>query len=246
MIIPKKIHQLWLNKNIKSYPKSYDKYINTWKIDNYEYKLWNFDECIELIKNNFNEKIYNTFIKIKPDICKCDLARFCIVYIYGGLYVDLNVECLNKNIEFFLKNKEIILYQEPEHHNTLGYKKLFNGIFASIPKNKFIYDWIDKMCDYMIYNNYGSVYSVHYTTGPISFYHFYENYKNKPRLSNFCETLSKINDGTMNQECLNKEFYAIKNWGNKTSWILSDKLGNFIFLLLIIVFILLILLIFIL
>jgi len=60
-----------------------------------KYKLWCGEELRDLIRHNFDANVLGAFDTLKPYSYKCDLARFCLLYVYGGLYVDLAVRLLN-------------------------------------------------------------------------------------------------------------------------------------------------------
>jgi hypothetical protein len=74
---------------------------------NYEIDFSLDDDCINFLKNNFNEYIVNLFITIKEGMIKADLWRLCKLYINGGIYADvdlvpyLNIDTLNKDITFY-------------------------------------------------------------------------------------------------------------------------------------------------
>jgi hypothetical protein len=79
-----------------------------------EYRFINFEEGKEIIINNFN---YDEPLKTKilycldhfPRYChKSDLLRYCLLYIYGGVYIDVDLqplisfsEMLTDNVDFF-------------------------------------------------------------------------------------------------------------------------------------------------
>ena len=56
-----------------------------------EYHLWSGEEIRSFIKNNFDNDVLSSFNKLKAYAFKCDLARYCIMYYYGGLYFDLSI-----------------------------------------------------------------------------------------------------------------------------------------------------------
>ena len=60
-----------------------------------EYKLWCGEELYDLLRHNFDADVARAFDTLKPYSYKCDLARFCLLYLYGGLYLDLAVRLLN-------------------------------------------------------------------------------------------------------------------------------------------------------
>tara|TARA_R110002020_G_scaffold56888_3_gene156966 strand:+ start:460 stop:1158 length:699 start_codon:yes stop_codon:yes gene_type:complete len=108
-MIPKKIHQIFFNwgkpiNEIELFKKS----IETLKKENpeFEHKLWNEDECLEMVKNNFPEYLY-FYLKLRHNIQRVDFARFCILYIEGGFYIDLDMHCI-KNFTPLLNNKLIL------------------------------------------------------------------------------------------------------------------------------------------
>lgn len=88
-MIPKVIHYCWFGGN--PLPKSAQKCIRSWKkyFPDYEIKEWNeqnFDvNCIRYTQEAYERKKY-AFVS--------DYARFYILYQYGGLYFDTDVEVI--------------------------------------------------------------------------------------------------------------------------------------------------------
>jgi hypothetical protein len=62
---------------------------------NEEYHLYSGEELEEIIKNNFDNDVFTAYKKLKPYACRADLARYCLLYLYGGLYIDLNIKFIN-------------------------------------------------------------------------------------------------------------------------------------------------------
>ncbi len=96
-MIPKIIHYCWIGN--KPLPKLAKKCIASWKkiMPDYEIKLWN--------ENNYdfqkNEFMRNAYVNKKWAFVS-DYARFDIIYNYGGIYLDTDVEVL-KTFDEFLK-----------------------------------------------------------------------------------------------------------------------------------------------
>lgn len=88
-MIPKVIHYCWFGRN--PLPESAMKCINSWKIyfPDYDIKEWNEDNfdinIIPYTKEAYDAKKY-AFVS--------DYARFWILYHYGGLYFDTDVEVI--------------------------------------------------------------------------------------------------------------------------------------------------------
>ena len=70
----------------------------------YKTEFYTNEECNEFIKNNFSERIYNAYTNISDDYgaCKADLFRYLIVYLKGGIYLDIK-SVIVKNIDSILE-----------------------------------------------------------------------------------------------------------------------------------------------
>ena len=64
--------------------------INKWKLSNpdFEHRYYSSDR-LSFIKENFEEKVYRAYCRIIKAY-KADLWRYCILYNYGGFYVDID------------------------------------------------------------------------------------------------------------------------------------------------------------
>jgi len=80
-----------------------------WKALNKEYDIdFSLDHhCIDFLKTYFNEHIVNLFITLPLGMYKADLWRLCKLYIYGGIYADvdlvpyIDIDSLDKDISFY-------------------------------------------------------------------------------------------------------------------------------------------------
>jgi hypothetical protein len=100
-----------VNKTIyMTYKKNVPDIVFTrWKVLNKEYKFdLSFDnDCIRFLEQNFNDYIANLFSKIPQGMYKADLWRLCKLYIYGGVYADidlvpyLDIDKLDKDVTFY-------------------------------------------------------------------------------------------------------------------------------------------------
>ncbi len=80
-----------------------------WKLLNKDYsiELSLDDDCIHFLRNNFNNYVADLFLKIPIGMYKADLWRLCKLYIYGGVYADvdlvpyLNIDTLDKDVTFY-------------------------------------------------------------------------------------------------------------------------------------------------
>lgn len=174
-LIPREINFMWLSKTTNEMPNKHDKHIKTFKQYNPDYhiKFWNLDNTRDTIKEHLPE-FYESFMEAQPWISKCDFARFCIIYIYGGIYSDLDFYC-NRNLDSLIINKDHIFAYEPIQH---GKDYLYNGFFAAAPKSEFIYGWLETMAARIT-----SLHDVLFKTGPIGLGVYYNSLQNRPQIT---------------------------------------------------------------
>lgn len=101
-MIPKIIHFCWFGN--KKIPKEYKRYIATWKKYCPEYKIYCWTEKKYNIKKN---KFMQTAYQNRKWGFVPDYARLDIIYHYGGIYLDTDVEVL-RNLDDLLKNKMFV------------------------------------------------------------------------------------------------------------------------------------------
>lgn len=124
-MIPKTIHYCWFGGNPKS--KLIKKCIKSWKkyCPDYEIKEWN--------ERNFNVNI-NDYVKEAYQEKKwafvSDYARLWIVYNYGGIYLDTDVELI-RSLNNLLDNKSFFGSEDNQHINTgLGFGAEKNNVLV--------------------------------------------------------------------------------------------------------------------
>lgn len=69
--------------------------IGTWTSQNPEYKhgYMSGPDREEFFKNNFDQKIADVYSNLPLGVMKAGLWRFAILYIYGGIYADMDTHC---------------------------------------------------------------------------------------------------------------------------------------------------------
>ena len=105
MSIPKTLHYCWFGKNPK--PKSVLKCIESWKrfCPDYEIIEWNEDN-LDISSNLYSRQAYDA----KAWAFATDYFRLWIVYTYGGIYLDTDVQVI-KSLDPLLKNKAFIGFE---------------------------------------------------------------------------------------------------------------------------------------
>jgi hypothetical protein len=98
-MIPKIIHYCWFGNSLM--PEEQFEYIQNWKklMPKYEYKLWN-ESNFDINSSIFTQEV----AKAKKWGYIVDYVRAYVVYNYGGIYLDTDVELL-KPLDNLLENK---------------------------------------------------------------------------------------------------------------------------------------------
>jgi mannosyltransferase OCH1-like enzyme len=88
MAIPRTIHQIWIGPD--PLPSDHRRWIDTWRRHHpgWEHRLWTEENLPE---DPIRPEILE---RLRVPVERADILRLEILYRYGGLYVDADVECL--------------------------------------------------------------------------------------------------------------------------------------------------------
>ena len=104
--IPKVIHQT--NETIEKY-LIFDEELEITKksCPDYQFKFYNKEERIEYIKNNYDKRVLDSYLKISDNFgpCKADFFRYLVLYNEGGIYLD-NKTVIVKNIDDIIEENK--------------------------------------------------------------------------------------------------------------------------------------------
>lgn len=138
--IPKIIHQIWLGSPL---PEKYFAWMRTWMDwHGWEYKLWTDADIKDL--SLYNQELYN---RSKSYGELTDILRLEILLHFGGLYVDVDFECLKMEMfEELGKSFDLYIGFEPIGHGTMnGIPKICNAIIGAAPYHPLIKNLIVNM-----------------------------------------------------------------------------------------------------
>lgn len=242
MLIPRVIHQIWFqgqNVNIKKYKdcqKSCKKIYQNW-----DYILWDKKKIETMIKRDYPQywKLYNIYPFM---IQKIDIAKIFIMHRYGGVYMDMDMECLKEiDTKIINKNDDIVFSKFPafcDHNNfcfpivlaSMG--RLYNhpflstGFYASKPKHPF---WIgllncfdkNKENKWYYFNN-KPLYTANSTSNGIVSKYIRDEWIGKVKILDpkYLEPCSTRNDCN-----ITKDAYAKDHLGN--SWVNENERNFF-------------------
>lgn len=77
---------------------------------NYKFYFYNDDDCEKYIKENFDTRVYNAYMKLnkKYGAMKADFFRYCILYKIGGIYLDIKSK-INIPLGLIIKPSDICI-----------------------------------------------------------------------------------------------------------------------------------------
>jgi mannosyltransferase OCH1-like enzyme len=190
--IPKYIHQIYFDFNQKeendkeeSYywnriPEIWKNVPDSWKYQNkdWNYVFWNNNNAIKLVKEHFPWflETYNNFIY---PIQRVDAIRYMFLYVYGGIYVDMDIFCKKPIEDLFYKDFDVYLLKTP---NT---GIITNCFIASKPKSEY---WIHVLKNMIEVNKKPSIFwftkhiYVMFTTGPSLLENCYKSFNDKEKI----------------------------------------------------------------
>lgn len=92
--IPRNIFQTWCTKEL---PPHMNARVELLKVQNPEFQHFLFDDndCRDFIQKHFHPDVLRAYDSLIPGAYKADLWRLCVLFIHGGIYMDVKFSCVN-------------------------------------------------------------------------------------------------------------------------------------------------------
>lgn len=132
------------------------------------HRLWVMDDVVYLLKNFFDPPVLEAFNKLKPLAFKADLARYCILYIYGGWYFDLTVSISKMDwVGSLSEETELIFFRDIQIEPGNSVFTTANTLFwVKSPGDSLLKTVIDLVVDRVLKGEYGR--HPFYVSGPLA------------------------------------------------------------------------------
>lgn len=205
--IPKIIHLTYKDHNIPSCWKStipaWKKYHPDWEI-----RFWTDEDNRNLIQTKY-KWFLSTYDSYEYGIQRADAVRYFILYTYGGIYSDMDIEPV-KNFDKLFKKK---INQNVYLIRSTNVSYITNCFMVSKPGSKFwesVFREMKKVANSPSLLWVGKHLTVMNTTGPMMINKVYDNYKNKNEIKIICSEYispSKCNVCTK-RPCKTKSSYT--------------------------------------
>lgn len=102
------------------------------KNPNYDYIYFNNIRARDYIKTHYTDDVLDAYDILIPGAYKADLFRYCVLYILGGIYIDMGMISLCC-LDDIIGSDDTFL--SPEDNNTSG---IYNAFICCEPKNPII------------------------------------------------------------------------------------------------------------
>lgn len=201
------IHQIWWQGE-NNIPNKYKTFRKKWIYTHNSWKFILWDKSLfEKLLQKLNNKFYNyIYLNLPYMIQKIDFCKYIIIYLYGGIYIDIDTVPEKKLDDLIYKiNKDLILCKLELNFLSYKYILINNGIIMSIKYNNFF-----NYLFYLIYKNikskfyYPKDWYILESTGPIVFTKAMIMYLNNTKTNNY-----KILNSSYFESC------ETNKWGNK-------------------------------
>jgi mannosyltransferase OCH1-like enzyme len=142
--VPRVIFQTW---ETKDFSPEFQAIVDKWKEMNPSYKYFLYDrlEREEFIRTHFPGAVYNAYRKIVPGAFKADLWRYCVLYVYGGVYTDVDMLCMGKLDDFIARDIDMVVPVDLNANLSEGRHNLSNGFFAVKPRCEILLQCITRI-----------------------------------------------------------------------------------------------------
>lgn len=132
-LIPKVIYQSWGTKKLSPLMSKNVERLKSLNPE-YEYRFYDDIDCRKFILDNFGVNYANAFDAIIPGAFKCDFWRYAVLYVNGGVYLDIDIEPLFplKNI---LKDSDQFLSVADRENGIDKITGIYQAFIACKPKH---------------------------------------------------------------------------------------------------------------
>lgn len=135
-MIPNTLWQTWRTKSV---PESVKQFAESWTLSNpqLKIKLYNDQECSDFILEHFGAAVHELYLALPQPIMRADFWRIAVIYVHGGYYADLDVDCLVHLDNFVDPDTNAVFVEE---RNNVA-----NFFFGAAPKHPVLKNVLDMM-----------------------------------------------------------------------------------------------------
>lgn len=131
-IVPKILHQTWANLPLPQYMEKNVALLRSQNED-FQYCFYSDEDCRCFIKDHFPADVSFAFDHLRPGAFRADLFRYCVLYILGGVYLDIKFSCVsNFKLRYLCTWEQVYVRDRDVSYGTAG---VYQGLLVSLPLN---------------------------------------------------------------------------------------------------------------
>jgi mannosyltransferase OCH1-like enzyme len=147
-IIPLHLYTCWHTRDLPPLMKAnYDFLVES--NPKITFHLYDDNDCIEFIKNNFDQDVLYAYESLIPSSYKSDLWRYCVLYINGGIYMDIKYRCINGFKFLDLTDKEYFV-------RDYNINDTYTALIVTLPGNEILHKCIRQIVENVKIKYYGN------------------------------------------------------------------------------------------
>lgn len=104
-VIPRIVHICWKNTWVSS--RIYDEILfqNLERSKGFDHRFYTNSTIMKFLRTNFPPLVLETYLLINPEYgaCMSDFFRYCVLYVYGGVYLDIKSQIMAPLSELWKK-----------------------------------------------------------------------------------------------------------------------------------------------
>jgi hypothetical protein len=132
-LIPKVIYQSWRSKSLDPILAKNVDYIKRLNPD-CDYRFYDDQDCRDFILEHFGDNYANAFDTLVPGAFKCDFWRYAVLYVNGGVYIDIDMKPLYPFREI-LKSTDTFVSVVDKQHGIDMINGIYQAFIASVPRH---------------------------------------------------------------------------------------------------------------
>lgn len=146
-MIPRRIHQIWGFWDDAHVPPEWTELARTWKRHHpaWNYRLWTAAECRAVVQTHYPGflEVYDAY---SYPVQRADAARYCLLHRFGGVYADMDIECL-RSVEALIAGHRAVVVEEPSAHGVGNGTVVSNAFMAAEPGHALTGDVLQALLD---------------------------------------------------------------------------------------------------
>jgi hypothetical protein len=119
----------------------------TWKRHHpaWDYRLWTDGDSRQLVADCY-PALLPTYDTYDYPIQRVDAVRYCLLNRFGGVYVDMDIECLRPVDELLGEHEMVLTLEPPIHARYMGLRSvLSNAFMAARPGHPFLAEILEDL-----------------------------------------------------------------------------------------------------